>query len=417
MRSPSLLVIALSASLAATAPGCRALVELFETDTTADTDGGFGADADLVNDANTTDAFMPVDARPNCTPWGYKPAYFDPCTVAAPEGDVELGVGDWEYDTNSGALTDPQFNVVFPPSVLMTQPGGGPEVRIVSVNRFTTATGSVLRVVGQRPLIIAAWQDVGVDGLIDVGTKTGIAGAGANPSECSLHAPTSGESDKAGSGGGGGGGFGDDGGDGGDGDGGDAVAGAKGSKISRPSFVRGGCNGGDGGKSGATGPPGGIGGGALHIASQTQVRVGGSMSAAGGGGGLGSAGRSGGGGGGSGGFLGLEGTSVQIDPSGILAANGGGGGGGCDNNEADPGEDGLLSSAAAQGGDKEGMGTAGGNGGALMSTPGEPASGSNRGGGGGGGGVGFIVVHTDSTNIDNAAVISPAVITVGLLAL
>lgn len=390
-------IILFATLIVALGSGCRALVEVFETDPGTNADGGPGKDGSVAT----------IDA--GCGEWSHKPTPFDPCSVAAPNGDLVLGDGDWSYDTNSGALTDPDFDATFPPSVLLPQPDG-PQIRVVSVNKFTLENGANLRVVGARPLVIAAWDDVQISGYIDVGShdNNNDPGAGASPdSACANGEGVDGESDSEGSAGGGGGAFAGNGGMGGNGHGGEAIAGTPGAKVPAPMAVRGGCAGGDGGETSGSTPDGGDGGGAIYISSQTSIRIDGKINAGGSGGEGGEGNRQGGGGGGSGGYIGLEAPQVRIDSGGLLGANGGGGGGGCDNNDARSGDDGALEPFGASGGDKEGMGTSGGRGGAGTSADGQAASPAARGGGGGGGGVGYIILRADSRNVSFQSLVTP----------
>lgn len=375
--------------------GCRLIVELVESDDDdpAAVDGG----------ADTADADPDrVDADPQCDNWSYAPAHFAPCSISTPLDGLILGSGDWAYDTDTGALTDPQMNMTFPPSGLVVQ-NNGVELRLVTASYMEIQAGAILRATGARPLALVSWSDTIIDGTIDVSSAAGFPGAGADPVVCPDVAAQIGSNSSEGAGGGGGGGFGSMGGDGGTGDGGLTAAGTGGVAVQLPGDVRGGCTGGIGGN--ATPGPAGPGGGGLYLAARDSLTLDGTLHAGGGGGGGGDANRSGGSGGGSGGMLDVQAVTVTFGSSAILASNGGGGGGGCDNNTADPGEDALAEETAAPGGDGEGMGEPGGAG-AFGGTDAEPGMPSNRGGGGGGGGVGFIVVRA-STFDDSSAVTSP----------
>ncbi len=384
---------ALAAALLA-GSGCRALVELVETDPAAATVDGGGPPPDAPTDWG--------DAGIVCTGWDYSPAHVDPCDLPVPDPDLVLGPGMWTYDTNSGALTDPQLSATFPASVLLAQ-AGGPELRVVSVQSLDVQNGAILRATGERPLVIVSWSDLTVAGTIDVGGSVGDPGAGANPSACPNTGPQDGTDSTEGASGGGGGGFASAGGDGGTGSSGVAAAGTGGAAIALPAYLRGGCPGGRGGNSLAG--PAGNGGGAVHLLARDSITIDGVLNAGGNGGGGSSGNRSGGSGGGSGGLIDLQADIVHLGSTAVLAANGGGGGGGSDNKVAGDGQDGQADETAALGGDGEGMGAPGGNG-AFAQTSAMPGEMANRGGGGGGGGIGFVVVHA-STLDDGGAVISP----------
>lgn len=378
-------ILALVAS-SALSSGCRVIVELIETDP---------------HDSTTPDA--PLTSDPRCGAWSHAPETFDPCDVPVPVSALELGDGVWTFDTNSGALTDPDDNATFPASALMTVQGGI-EARAVSVERLSLSTAATLYVRGKRPLIMVSWSDVDLRGVIDVTSRSGMPAAGSNPEACRPMAAGTGADNLEGAGGGGGGGFGTSGAAGGSGDDGLAPAGGAGPVVPIVT-LRGGCSGGGGGNAfrGAAGE----GGGAIVIAARELVTLNGVVTAGGGGGGAAQGGRAGGGGGGSGGYVALSSASVVLGPSAILAANGGGGGGGSDGSPAIAGQDGQPAAIVAAAGTGQGMGSTGGAGGVRGSVP-KAGTASRRGGGGGGGAVGIVRIDSSLKDIDQSAVISPA---------
>ena len=377
------MTLAIAMSIAGS--GCRLVVELIETDS---------GDGSSMPDA--------ADEL-GCENWSYAPETFDPCAVPRSTGALELGDGEWLYDTNTGVLTDPSQNATTPTSELISAQGGI-EARALSVDRFSMSGAASLRVRGNRPLIVVSWSTAELQGLIDVTSRAGDAAAGSNPDACAAAAAGTGADNGEGAGGGGGGGFGTNGGTGGNGDDGGA-AGGRGGLADSSGTLRGGCRGGDGGNTlhGA----GGNGGGAVVIAARDVLTLTGVISAGGAGGGAAQGGRSGGGGGGSGGYLGLAGATVNIGSTAIIAANGGGGGGGSDGTPALAGQDGQASVTAATPGAGQGMGSSGGAGGALGIAP-KPGIASHRGGGGGGGAVGVVRIVSPQRDVDTNAVISPA---------
>jgi hypothetical protein len=386
MRSPRFLAGGLAALMVICAGGCRALVELIEAEEDGPAgDGGVGPDASV-----------------DCT-WPFQPERFDPCAIPSPGEPLILGPGEWWYDTNSGALTDPALDAWFPASALIVQPGGV-EIRVVSADAVDLQEGAILRATGKRPLVLVSWSDLTVAGVVDVGSRPGSAGAGADPETCPDADRQDGENSGDGAGGGGGGGFGSPGARGGDGNAGDADGGDGGDPLSLPGALRGGCPGGDGGNQSAG--DGGPSGGAVHLVARDTLTIAGIVTAGGSGGGGSTGNRGGGGGGGSGGMIELEAGTVRLARTGVLASNGGGGGGGGDGGVALPGEDGRAAAAPARGGLRQGMGADGGDG-AFADVAAERGEMANRGGGGGGGGTGFIVIR--SATIDDAgAVLSPA---------
>jgi hypothetical protein len=370
-------------------------------------------------DADPTPDVLPDDP---CLEWMPVPAHFVPCNIvlpAEPEGDLTLTAnGTYTYETDFGTLRDPQNALIaHARQELMDR---DPVVRLVSVDSFTLGPNSTLRAIGTKPLLIASWSTITVDGTIDVSTNLQYGpGAGSNTGIC--NAATAGTDAAEGGGGGGGGGFGDDGGDGGDGGDGKGAKGAKGAKLGAPpANVRGGCPGAKGGKGdrGDGGGEGGKGGGALQLTARQSITVNGKLHAGGQGGrpangdigGNDLSRRSAGGGGGSGGMLGLEAPMITVGANAILATNGGGGGGGCDNNLAAGGDDGKLDDTGAKFGDKEGKGGNGGNGGFVSVPPGQLGDSAEKGGGGGGGAVGYIIMSTTPA-ITGTSKISPAYVT------
>lgn len=389
-------------------------------------DGGVGGpDAPLV-DADPDPPDGPPgtpDARlsdANCQ-WPFTPRYFDPCDPAMPYVGPDLvlsSLGTYQYDTDSGAMTDPLGAVTTPASSILEG------ARVIWTTRFLVGGFTILRATGTRPLMIVSTGNISIVGKLDVSSfRAGNAfsiGAGANPSECPASPPGPGQTCGGhGGSGGGGGGFGAQGGAGGEGGDGhncgtDGVPGGAGglALAGGPGSLRGGCAGADGAQNdsgtasrGIAGP----GGGALHLTALSSLTISGVIHAGGAGGQPGLADRAGGGGGGTGGMIGLEATTINLNAAAVLAANGGGGGGGADGSPAGAGVDGQPSGVVAVGGIGQGNGAAGGNGGAGATPAGQNGSPAERGGGGGGGAVGVIeLLSPNAPQIAGTAVTSPA---------
>lgn len=355
-------------------------------------------------DANTN---LP-DADPNrpdagCDP-GWDPQFFEPCSVVFPTGPLDMPDGVYTYDTDAGSLTHDTLGGIPHANQTITPPGG-PEVRIVVADSISLGSTATLRATGTRPLMLVSWSTMTIDGLIDVSSGAG-PGAGANPTECSGHAPTVGTSTTNGGGGGGGAGFQNNGGGGGTGgSSGDGVGGAAGGTVATPTFIRGGCRGATGGAGDQTAVQGGHGGGAVHLVAHDSIAIAGRISA-GGAGGAGANLDGGGGGGGSGGYMSFEAPSMTVGGGAILAANGGGGGGGADTIVAPAGQNGQLSATAATGGSVAGGGP-GGDGGVQATPNGSNGTNSADGAGGGGGAVGFVIFY-GTPAINGGATVSPA---------
>jgi hypothetical protein len=347
----------------------------------------------------------------DCTAWT-PPRHFMPCDIPEPTGGLTID-GAATYNTTTGELTGAGAS---PPSQVVNGS------MLISVSSFTVTAGGTLRVIGDKPLIVASWTTIEIAGLIDAGSNATDNGAGANPTDatngCQTHVATVGGNNDNGASGGGGGGYLAKGGNGGQGDGG-ANRGQGGAAIAQL-LLLGGCAGAAGGtgNNNETGGAGGPGGGAIQLTAQTSITITGKINA-GGGGGLGGKTNNngtqdggGGGGGGSGGMIGLEAPAVTVMANAAIAANGGGGGqGGGDTMQGSTGEPGTPSATAAAGGSAgdsvNGHGGAGSAGAAVVGTIGQDSG--QNGGGGGGGAAGFIVIAGSQT-IDPAAVVSPAAV-------
>jgi hypothetical protein len=280
-------------------------------------------------------------------------------------------------------------------------------------------TGAV-RVVGARPLVLLAIQDLTIDaaGSIDVASHQGQApvGAGGNVATC---ATNEGTRDLGGGGGGAGGGMQGPGGGGGAGDNMGSLGGLATSIVQLPPVLRGGCKGSTGGGSpaGTTPSDAGDSGGAIYLIAGTALTVAGTIDASGGGAPGGTA-KQGGGGGGSGGMIVLE--AASLGASGIIFAHGGGGSGGAGDTASSPGNDPIAATAAAGAmggaGTMSGGSSAGGFGGhgSTQASLAGLAGGSSVGAGtaagaGGGGGAGYILIFAGSRSTAGA-VITPSAI-------
>lgn len=345
-----------------------------------------------------------TDAPASCVDWSAR--HFVPCALPSPMGGLLIGSGTWTYDTSTGVLTDPGGGASSPPSLVVASG------RVLSVDTFGVVQAGTLRVVGDRPLIIASWDTMDIEGTIDASSSLTSLGAGANPASCSTHAPENGRDDSSGASGAGGGALQGPGGKGGTGSSG--AGGLGGGAVPMP-LLEGGCPGGVGGRGGPVPSVGvrGAGAGAIQLTARTWIALDGTILAGGAGGGGGNA-QSGGGGGGSGGMIGLEAPMVTIGPTSVVAANGGSGGGGSDSGaRGGDGVTGLPSAQRAAGGlgaDSTSNNDGGDGSGGPVLMGGDGVTGDPNAGGGAGGGAGYICIASPSVST-TTAVISPAYVT------
>ena len=378
----------------------------------------------LANDAAVADASAVTggDAS-DCLVLPFAPINFDPCDV----GDIGPGLTIEENSTIDSARRVLESNGLADVDLTATsaviQQNDGPELLVLALSRLRIEAQVELQVIGARPLIIVATEDMHIAGTLHAGAVGPTDGLGANSAQCGAGGtgetqtvPPGGPS--AGTGGGGGG-------YGKVGASGAAVANSGGgvrpggSANGDPSMVplRGGCRGGRGGHpaSGQGGGPGGGGGGAIQLvaAQRIDVEAGGVITAHGGGG-QGASRNYAGGGGGSGGAIVLE--AVDIDIAGAVAANGGGGGEGArGGGRGNPGQDGRTDSDAVAVGGNAGAisGGDGGNGGAGTQAAGPGFPGINDllragGSGGGGGSVGRVRLLHHGGELSVTGTVSPS---------
>jgi hypothetical protein len=258
-----------------------------------------------------------------------------------------------------------------PTPVVQTQTvGGGPSIVVVPMASFTLQAGQTLRLVGDKPVVLAVAGDADIAGTIDASSDATNNGAGYNWS-CGGSQGGAGGGGNCEPAGGGGGGFGTAGGLGGAGSG--TASGAVGTARANLTLAPlvGGCAGGTGGNcsgcgSCTAGGAGGAGGGAVQISATGSLTVTGTLKANGKAGTK--PGDAGSGGGGSGGGLLLEGATVSTGGA-TITANGGDGGGG------------------------ESCG-AGGVGSTSAGSPGGNGCSNSKNGAGAGGGYGVVIERT-----------------------
>ncbi|MFO0729200.1 MAG: hypothetical protein U1E65_35805 [Myxococcota bacterium] len=375
-------------------------------DTGVAPDTGEVPDTGVAPDTGVTpDAGPAPDAAGTAFP--YTPANFDP-NALTPLVGLTIDCGTVTFDSTT--LSFMNFcGGTQPIAVATTTRFGARPIAIIPASRLEIGGGSTLRLIGDKPVVLAIYGNAQIEGLVDAsasGTSPG-AGASTNP-DCATgtgqSAPTPGH------GGGGGGAYVSAAGAGGRGSDFSAggLAGTQGAASTEP--LRCGCGGGNGVTGSANAGLGGAGGGGVQISAAGDLDlVGAGGVAAGGGGGAGGTSRGGGGGGGSGGMILIESVNTHI--SGLLIANGGGGGGASESNlSGGPGQDGVRANPA---GGSSAIPSHGGNGGRGASRTQSVRSGTNNdengGGGGGGASTGAIFARGISSCTATGS-ISPSVV-------
>lgn len=366
----------------------------------ADDDGEDGQDGEDDDDGGDSGGIggqpdgSPPDAEPDvCESW-VTATPFTPCDIAPEDrgGDLILAAGNYVIDTMAGTFTGPGGDVVH---VSLAVAGGS--IHMVTAAKIDIQSGAIVRVQGDKPLLMVSWSDIVVAGNIIASSNEQGNGAGANPSACGNSEGGDGGTAAQGGGGGGGGGFGGEGGVAGAGGSGNGVPGLSGSVQTQANELRGGCRGGNGGVTDAELPEaqGGAGGGALALSALTSISIAatGVLQAGGAGGAGGVNDEGGGGGGGSGGMLWLDGPSVSVTAGGRLVTSGGGGGEGAESSQAGAAGDPASANPTRAIGGTGGDAGDGGAGSGQEGPEGNPGIGNAEGGGGGGGGTGYIQVN------------------------
>jgi hypothetical protein len=369
--------------------GFPSLPSLGSSDAHGGTDGNTGSDGSMAT----------ADAQ-QCFGTGV----YTVCLAALPTLAVTI---------SDGAILDTATST----SCLPAQPagwttGGQPAACFVV---GTNLTVSNVRVIGSRPLVLVATNQLTITGTVDGASHLSPFGTGPGVpfSGCPtfLSAPADGTS---GAGGGAGATFITRGGNGGVGNASSAVAGGTSplAETTGPTRLRPGCvgqNGGTGSTNGGLGG-GGLAGGVIYLVAGSTISLGpNAILNVSGSGGSGGHTRAGGGGGGSGGMLVLYAPTISAMGAKLVANGGAGGTGGAGSSTSSPsGSDptGTSPSTPAAGvAGATGTGT-GGSGYASSSAAQSGANGAaSFGGGGGGGGGGFIQSNVALTG----AVASPAV--------
>lgn len=370
----------------------------------------------------TSDTAIMLDGPPGCTNHTLPPSVNVDVTMwsasflTAPAWDCTAG-GTTTINSANGTVTSTSCALGTPDVTngVAQLTSGAPAVFVVRLKRLTVSNGHVVRLLGDKPVVLLVAGDVVVDtgGMIDASATAGIPGPGGSlASVCVNRAAGLGEPATGYGWGGGGGGFGSAGGQGCY----DVING--GAASGDPALVplRGGCSGGPGNGPAGSGQLTGAGGGAFEISAAGSISIGATgpanLVAAGGGG---PAFNGGGNGGGSGGAILLVAPTVTFGAAGAARAHGGSGSEGSSGGGNDPGRDGHATdntpatdiSGIAGGGNNNDHGRAGGlafkvgTGNVTMQAGAmTTAQIGGRGGGGGGGGRIAITIGTTTPACD-----------------
>lgn len=307
-------------------------------------------------------------------------------------GDAGLSIASAVIDTTTVTVTSGSLDGEY----ALEASADGKYVVLVG----THVTITKLQVLGTRPLVVVALEDLVVDGNIQANAILDVAGPGGG-SALNDGGPGAGRrATDAGAGdegaGGGGAGHGTPGASGGQGAAA-TVAGDGGAAYGAGTQLFGGSVGGAG-KANSTSPAvgcsqGGGGGGAIQLTALGKVMlVGPAVINVSGGGGRGSCNNSGGGGGGSGGTILVEAKNAIVLNGGTLFSAGGSGGSAGGGSGGNDGIDPTDPLGFAGGAPKAGSEGDGGNGGWEGGAP-TPGGKGNKRGGGGGGAVGRVVLR------------------------
>jgi hypothetical protein len=339
--------------------------------------------------------------------FGYTISNLAPCDVPAATAGFLLV--NSTIDTTAGTMTVGTAVQPLPANAVVTQLGGDPQVRVISVTALDVPPGITVNVVGQYGLVLVVRGDVEIDGQLLASANHRAPAAGSrSAAACGASAGVVGTAGSIflpgdASGGSGGGGHGSNGAPGGNGGGvkggvipGGAGGGPDNNLVLRP--LRGGCPGGVG-----SGMPA-AGGGAIQISASGHINISGTIAAGGGGAAAVDTTVSAPAGGSGGGIL-LEAGTVAMTSGAAVTANGGAGADGGDTAAVCSGENGHPSNATPAAGGSCSADITGGAGGTGTA----PAHGGDTGmrGTGGGGGVGRIAIHSHVFTRGTAAVVSP----------
>ena len=336
------------------------------------------------------DDLCPLDGTRATECLGFVPANFDASGIDwSEQPSATLDCGTSTVDTTDPDGSGPLIATITGwcgtvPTPVAQDQAGATQLVVLPLRGLTITSGNTLRLIGDRPVVLAVDGDVSVAGTIDANASGVAPGAGGNAScGSSTGGNGSGNTDRFdGASGGGGGGFGAAGGRGGlaGREGSDSDGGVAGIARSDTDLMPlgGGCA---GGRAGDCGTNGGGGGGAVQITASGSIDIGGTLRANGAAGATpcGGSDEGGGTGGGSGGALLLEADSVDTSGA-TLQTNGASGG--KNGNYA-----GIYNCGGANGG----------GGSSNASSPGGTGGNCQGGSPGGGGGYGRqrVIEHSD----------------------
>jgi hypothetical protein len=381
---PGLLVVLAYAACSDGSPGAPAILDAAKTEPDA------AAAPDTADAADTV-----------ASPWSFAPSNV-PIAALASDTDDELVISEATCGGSANVAIDVDDGTIAlcPALALGTHylfstiaQSDGSRAGLLVSRSVRIEAGMIVSVTGKLPLVVAAMDELTIDGTLRAAPhdEVGLAGGSSGRSDSRGDGFGPGAGTAAGPGGGGGGSYCGHGGKGGSGNG-------AGPAYGSPRIVPlvGGSGGGNGGVwySGA-------GGGAIQLIAGRRLAIGaaGVVHVGGGGGDLE------GGGAGSGGALLLEAPSILV--AGVLAANGGGGGSG-----GQFGADATADDRPAQGGAAVHLNTGeGGDGAAGAQIQGgdgrpNPTFANGEFTGGGGGGAGYIRINGRSVLLPG--ILSPA---------
>ena len=144
---------------------------------TSDGPTGTSVDANLdLPDAGATDASCPGSQL------AIVPSNIDLCDIPAAASSLDFEDRTWVVNTSTATLVDVNANEAVPfEFVVVSQTTGGSDVVLVAVDSITIGANGLVLVVGNRPLVMLAYSNITIDGILVAGGTASLAPPGPSP--------------------------------------------------------------------------------------------------------------------------------------------------------------------------------------------------------------------------------------------